>query len=134
MAKESEYVWGTTLTEQQRLLQQVELYVPDARWLLDQLEIRPGSRAIDLGCGPLGILDLLAERVVPQGEVVGVEWEPRFVEMATALLSERRCHQVKVMIGDATATGLLADSFDLAHARLLLIVVPDPRRAVTEMV
>jgi SAM-dependent methyltransferase len=53
--------------------------------------------------------------------------------MATTLLAERGCQQVKVLVGDATATGLVADSFDLAHARLLLIVLPEPQRAVTEM-
>jgi hypothetical protein len=57
MPSEADYVWGTGLTEQQRLLQQIELYIPEACWLLDHLNIRPASRAIDLGCGPLGILD-----------------------------------------------------------------------------
>jgi hypothetical protein len=71
MPLEAEYVWGTGLTEQQRLLRQIEFYIPEAAWLLDHLRIRHGSRAIDLGCGPLGILDLLSERVGPLGEVLG---------------------------------------------------------------
>jgi SAM-dependent methyltransferase len=134
MPPEAEYVWGTGLTEQQRLFQQIELYVPEARWLLDRLEIRPGARAIDLGCGPLGILDLLSERIGPMGEVVGVEWESRFVEIAKELLAQRKLGNVRVMVGDATATSLEENSFQLVHERLLLIVVPDPMKVIFEMV
>ncbi len=134
MTSASEYVWGTNLTEQQRLIQQVELYVPEASWLLDHLQIRRGSRVVDLGCGPLGILDLLAERVGPEGEVLGVELESRFVEMAKGLMTERKLDVVRVIQGDAAATGLPSDFSDLAHGRLLLIVVPEPERVVAEMV
>jgi SAM-dependent methyltransferase len=134
MPSEADYIWGTGLTEQQRLLQQIELYVPEASWLLHHLNIRPGSRAIDLGCGPLGILDLLSETVGPRGEVVGVEWEARFVEMAQTLLAERKIGNVQVTVGDATATGLAENSFQFVHERLLLIVVAEPRKVISEMV
>ena len=134
MPTEADYVWGTGATEQQRLLQQIELDVPEASWLLDQLEIKPGARAIDLGCGPLGILDLLSKKVGPQGEVVGVEWELRFVELAKGVMAGRKLANVKVMVGDATATQLADQSFHLAHERLLLIVVPDPMKVIFEMV
>jgi SAM-dependent methyltransferase len=134
MPSEADYVWGTGLTEQQRLLQQIELYVPEALWLLDRLKIKPASRAIDLGCGPLGILDLLSERVGPRGEVVGVEWESRFVDMAKGLLAERNLDNVRMRVGDATATGLADNSFQLVHERLLLIVVSEPKKVISEMV
>jgi hypothetical protein len=41
MVAEADYVWGTGITEQQRLLKQIELYVPEATWLLDRLELAP---------------------------------------------------------------------------------------------
>ena len=63
MADESEYVWGADTLEQQRLLRQSELYKPEMRWLLDRLKLQPGARAIDFGCGPLGILDRAGARV-----------------------------------------------------------------------
>jgi SAM-dependent methyltransferase len=134
MPPEGEYVWGTGQTELERLLQQIELYVPEATWLLDHLKIKSGSRAIDLGCGPLGILPLLSERVGPRGEVLGLEWESRFVEIAKKLLAERKLQNVQVTVGDATATGLPKHSFQFVHERLLLIVVPEPMRVISEMV
>src|SRR5262245_20808631 len=133
MAGEADYVWGTGLTEQQRLLKQIELYIPEATWLLDRLELAPGSHAIDLGCGPLGILDLLSERVGARGAVVGIEWESRFVDMAKILLRESGIENVSVSTGDAAATGLPDASFRFVHERLLLIVVPEPEKVVIEM-
>src|SRR5262245_59493649 len=126
ISREADYVWGTGATEQQRLLQQIELYAPYASWLLDRIRIKNGSRAIDLGCGLLGIVDLLSERVGPNGEVLGVELEPRFVEIAEKLLAERGIKNARVAIGDATSTRMPSDSFHVVHERLLLIVVTEP--------
>ena len=42
---------------------QAEELAADSAALLDRVGLRPGQSAIDLGCGPRGVLDLLAERV-----------------------------------------------------------------------
>ena len=106
----------------------------ETRWLLDRLDIRPGARAIDLGCGLQGILDLLSERVGPRGTVVGVEKNHQFAALARKFVAERRVENVEVLDGDAKTTGLPRASFDVAHARLLLVNVPEPERVVEEMV
>lgn len=134
MASASDYIWGTGLVERKRLLEQTELYVPEANWLLDHLQIKTGTRAIDLGCGPLGILDLLSARVGSQGEVMGIEWEAGFVELAKVLIAERALGNVTVRCGDAAATGFEENSFSFVHTRLLLIVVPEPQTVISEMV
>lgn len=134
MSQAGEYVMGGGLTEGQRLLKQGETVEKEARWLLDRLGVRPGSRVVDIGCGPLGILDLLAERVGPEGEVVGLEREPGFIEMARALVAERNLANVRLVQGDASATDLRRESFDLVHERLVLIQQPDPERMLAEMV
>lgn len=127
------YVLGGTDTELQRLLAQIAGLEPQARWLLDQIDIRPGGRAVDIGCGPLGILDLLSERVGPAGKVVGLERERRFAEMAKDQIAQRNLRNVEIVQGDALATGLDRESFDLAHERLVLINVPDRAAFITEM-
>jgi len=118
----------------ERLLQQCRGLEREARWLLDRLGVQPGWRVVDVGCGPLGILDLVAERVGPDGEVVGLEREARLVALGKTLLKQRDLSNVRFALGDAYATGLPRGAFDLAHARLLLINLTDPCRALAEIV
>jgi 2-polyprenyl-3-methyl-5-hydroxy-6-metoxy-1,4-benzoquinol methylase len=113
-------------TELQRLLLQVEALEPQARWLLDQLDIKAGARAIDIGCGPLGILNLLSERLAPAGRAVGLEREAaRFVEMARSETARRGLRNVEIVLGNALSNGLERASFDLVHERLVLVNVAD---------
>src|ERR1700756_253354 len=58
-----EYLLGHSANEEERLRRQPGELASDSRQLLDRLNIRPGDRAIDIGCGPQGIIDLLSERV-----------------------------------------------------------------------
>src|ERR1700720_104879 len=118
------YVLGGTLTEQQRLIAQARAREAYARSMLDQIAIEPGDRALDVGCEPIGIMDLLSERVGSGGAVVGVEREPRFVEMAQAEITQRGLRNVQVINADALRTGLEKNSFDVVHERLVLINVP----------
>src|SRR5262249_9599891 len=118
------YVLGGTVTEQQRLISQARGLEIHARSMLDRIPIEPGARAIDVGCGPIGIMNLLSERVGSEGTVVGVEREPRFVEMARAEVSQRGLQNVQIVNADALRTGLEKNSFDVVHERLVFINVP----------
>jgi len=127
------YVFGGTQTELERLLAKVDELKARARWFLDNLDIRSGSRVVDIGCGPMGILNLLSDRVGPHGEVIGVEREARFVETARRELTRRGLNNVKVIQADALKTGLEKNSFDLVHERLVLISVPERESLLAEM-
>ena len=113
------YALGGTLTEQQRLIAQAHGLEPHARSMLERIAIKPGSRTIDFGCGPIGILNLLSERVGSDGVVVGVEREPRFAAMAQAEVNERGLRNVRVVVADALKTGLEENSYDFVHERLV---------------
>ena len=119
----TEYVLGADDTERKRLLQQGETYQTEAGLLLDRLGVEPGWDVLDAGCGPLGILDLLSERVGPTGSVTGMDQEPRMLDMAAQSLAERRLVGVRLLAADAAATGLPDASFDLVHERLVLLNV-----------
>ena len=95
--------------------------------------MQPGWKAIDVGCGPLGILDLLADRVGPAGEAVGLERESRLVELGQTILAQRGVRNARFVLGDVYSGGLPRASFDLVHARLLLINLKDPEGALAEL-
>jgi len=129
-----DYVLGASSPERERLLMQCELFKPEARFLLDQIGVARNWWTIDIGCGPLGILDLLAESTGPGAEVIGLERDPNMLEFGHELMQERGLDSVRLIQGDAHDTGLPPSSFDLAHSRLVLVNVPDPMGVVNEMV
>src|SRR5216684_1275174 len=96
-----DYFLGAALTERERLARQAASFEREARSLLDRVAIQPGWQAIDVGCGPIGILNLLAERVGPDGMVVGLEREARFAEMARRMIAEHGLSNVHIVQGDA---------------------------------
>jgi SAM-dependent methyltransferase len=54
--------------------------------------------------------------------------------MAAGFAAARGLHCVQTVTADARATGLPSASFDLVHARTLLVNVPEPAEVVAEMV
>jgi ubiquinone/menaquinone biosynthesis C-methylase UbiE len=130
----AEYVLGGSDAERARLRAQAEEHEASARWLLREVGVAPGWRVLDVGCGPVGILALLSEVVGRDGEVIGLEREDRFVEMARAEVARRGLGNVTIVQGDALSAGLERDSFNLVHERLVLVNVPERRELVREMV
>jgi ubiquinone/menaquinone biosynthesis C-methylase UbiE len=129
-----EYLLGHSANEEERLRRQPQELAPDSRRLLDQLNIRPGDHAIDIGCGPQGIIDLLSDRVGANGKVVGLERSKSTVQLARKLVAERQLRNVEVLQADGKATGLPRASFDAVHARLILVNMSEPQRVVEEMI
>lgn len=127
------YKLGGGPAERDRLRRQSEELRAHSAALLDRVGAGPGWSAIDLGCGPSGVLDLLAERVGPGGRVLGLEANPASVALAREFGAVRGLENVAVTEGDARCTGLPSASFDLVHARTLLINIPDPAAVVAEM-
>ena len=127
------YALGRDTAEAERLRRQTTELHPLAAELLDRVGAAEGQSAIDVGCGPRGILELLAERVGPRGRVVGLEVDPVHVAMARELVTEQGLTNVEVIQADARHTGLPPASFDVAHARTVLVNVPDPEAVLAEM-
>lgn len=127
------YVLGSGERERARLLEHCDVRRASAGALVDQVGIGPGARAVDVGCGPLGVLDVLAERVGSGGLVVGLERDARMLDMATRSLHERDLQGVRLVRGEAEATGLSGGYFDLAHERSVVLHTPRPERVVAEM-
>ena len=133
MAHSDQYFLGHSSVEQRRLQQQAEELAEESARLLDQIALAPGSRVVEIGCGPQGCLELLSNRVGPAGSVVGIELSEHSVQLAREFLSSRRISNVEVRQGNAFETGLPRQSFDLATARLVLVNIPEPEKIVHEM-
>jgi ubiquinone/menaquinone biosynthesis C-methylase UbiE len=128
------YSLGSSPGESARLRRQADELAADSRELLDSIGLQPGQSAVDLGCGPRGILDLLSERVSPGGQVVGLDADPAHTAMAADFARGQGLADVRVVTADARSTGLPSGAFDLVFSRTLLINVPEPAEVVAEMV
>ncbi len=128
------YSLGSSAAESARLQRQASELAAETSGLLDSVAVQPGQSVIDVGCGPRGILDLLAERVSPGGHVIGLDADPAHTAMAADFVKDHQLANVQIVTADARRTGLRASAFDLVFSRTLLINVPDPAEVVTEMV
>jgi SAM-dependent methyltransferase len=128
------YALGSSPGESARLQRQADELAADSAALLDRVGLRPGHSVIDLGCGPRGILDMLAGRVAPAGRVVGLDADPAHTAMAAGFAAGRGLSGVEIMTADAASTGLGTGFFDLVHARTLLVNLPEPANVAAEMI
>jgi SAM-dependent methyltransferase len=100
---------------------------------LDMLAVTAGQRLLDVGCGMGDDVRALADLTGPSGLVVGVE--PSEVLLAEA---RRRAADSPLPLGFAAGYAcdlpFPAGSFDACRAERVFQHVPDPLRALTEMI
>ena len=94
------------------------------------LDLRPGLRALDVGAGPGLLAQDIAERIGPNGIVVGVDPSPSMLRLAHARTAGRHVSYVQ---GTATALPVAGGSFDLAVSTQVLEYVPEIDQAIEEM-
>jgi len=93
----------------------------------------PGARVVDVGCGA-GFDALIAGRMVgPTGAVVGVEMTPAMRTKARQAVSDAGLEHVEIRAGVAEALPVPDGWADIVISNGVLNLVPDKRRALTEM-
>jgi SAM-dependent methyltransferase len=102
-----------------RHVENARVHRPYSAKLLEAIGPGNGWRAIDVGCGPGGILDLLAAWVGADGIVVGLDQLTEQLPAARAFLQTRGGTGVHLLAADARVPALRAGTFDLAHARFV---------------
>ena len=117
----------------QRLRLQAQVWEPAASEFLAELDISPGSRALDLGCGAMGVLKSLSRLVGDHGTVVGLDRDITQLAAARAFVEEAQLTNVSIIEGDAFNTGLPAGDFDLVHVRFLFAPIGHDAELLAEM-
>ena len=87
------------------------------RPLVDQAEIRPGHRVLEIGCGT-GNLMLLAKRLHPDAEVVGLDPDPKALARARRKAG-RKALPVRLDLGFAQELPYPDASFDRVLSALM---------------
>jgi ubiquinone/menaquinone biosynthesis C-methylase UbiE len=101
--------------------------VRQRRATLEALELRPGERVIDIGCGPGYLAAEMAAAVGSDGFVRGVDPSPHMLAIAA-----RRGASVELAQGDALSLPADEASFDAAVSTQVYEYVPDIAAALAE--
>jgi ubiquinone/menaquinone biosynthesis C-methylase UbiE len=105
--------------------------VEQRRRTLEALQLQPGERVLDIGCGP-GYLTLeMAQRVGPSGRVVGVDTAQPMLDVAAARCEGRP--NVSFRLADAAALPFEDASMDAVAVVQVYLFVPDLARVFAEL-
>lgn len=97
--------------------------------LVEFAALRPGESVLDVGCGRGATLLPAAERVGPEGRVLGVDLSSEMVSLLRDDIARRGLGQASVRQVDAGALDVDAGSFDVALSSFVLHLLPDPEAA-----
>lgn len=102
----------------------------DASYLLPHL--KPGTRVLDVGCGPGSISLGLAAAVAP-GELYGIDMAQSQIDIATSAAHEVGLSNCNFQVADLMALPFPDDHFDVVHCCHVLMHIPDTQSALAEM-
>lgn len=106
--------WDTISGRPMKLVENLKSRPVFENLIRTTLELQPGDRVLDVGCGTGMNLGALSEAVGPTGHVLAFDYSPKMVEKATA--RAEAWDNVEVRQADATTVGLAPDHYDAALA------------------
>jgi len=98
---------------------------------VNRLDLKPGDKVLEVGCGTGTNLRLLVEGVGPTGEVFGVDCCDAMLTKAKELSERHQRHNVKLLLEDATEMHLPAP-VDGVLFSLSYTVIPNPLAALAK--
>jgi ubiquinone/menaquinone biosynthesis C-methylase UbiE len=99
---------------------------------LERIGLKPGQRVLEIGPGPGRLLLPAAQRVLPGGEVVGIDIQPGMVERLKARAKIANVTNLTAILGDATRPLVSEASFDVVFLVTTLGEIPDRAAALAQ--
>ena len=96
-------------------------------------EVLPGQTVVDLGSGAGYDLLLAAEKVGPEGRVIGVDMTDAMLDAARANAAKAGAHQVQLRKGLIEAMPIAADQADWIISNCVINLSPDKPKVFAEM-
>ncbi len=104
---------------------------PWAVELLNRVELKPGTRLLDIACGTGIVARVAAERSEGTASVVGIDMNPAMIEVAGRTASEEHL-EIAWQVGNAESLPFPDRSFDLVTIQQGLQFFPDKFAALSE--
>lgn len=104
------------------------LFADWAPHVVEMGDVSAGQVVLDVACGTGIVARTAAERVGPEGRVVGVDLNPSMLTVA-----ERACPGVELQQADVAALPFEPATFDVVLCQMALMFFPDIHAALSEM-
>jgi ubiquinone/menaquinone biosynthesis C-methylase UbiE len=104
-----------------------------AHTIIEHLDLQPGMKALDFGCGPGRVTVPMAERVGAAGEVTAVDLQAGMLERAQAKAREKSLTNIRFVQAAAGDGKLGGNQFDRATLVTVLGEIPDQATAMKEL-
>lgn len=102
--------------------------------VLDQIGLAPGMTCLDVGSGPGTAMQLLADRVGPEGHVTGLDLDGKLGRLALSDLRQAGGASFDFIEADVTTLESPSGSpFDVCFCRALLMQLRDPVAVLEKM-
>jgi SAM-dependent methyltransferase len=109
------------------------LFAPFGAAMLDAARLQPGERLLDVGCGHGTSTLEAAERVAPEGRVVGVDISAAMLEPAHQRAAAAGLDNVEFLQADAQVHRFEPASFDVVISRFGAMFFADPDDAFANL-
>jgi ubiquinone/menaquinone biosynthesis C-methylase UbiE len=88
--------------------------------ILRLLRLAPGTRVVDVGCGPGALVRKLAAWLGPASQIVGLDRDAAFVGYASQKARELKVNNARLVEGDALALPLRSESVDASISHTVI--------------
>ena len=112
--------------ELERLQMLERIFDPGTQRRMLATGLTTGWHCLEVGAGAGSIVRWLEQRVGPSGKVVALDHNPRFLRNSSS-------STIEILQGDICDLDLPPATFDLVHARYVMIHIADYRRAFERM-
>ena len=131
--RDATYTLGRTSHETTRLIEQSRIYGASTKRLCKRAGIINGMRVLEIGSGAGDVALMLAERVGPTGEVVGVELNAEILDTARQRATDAGLQNVEFIAADARDLSF-SDKFDAVVGRFVLMYMANPSEAFAKLI
>ena len=130
---DANYTLGRTSHETDRLIEQSRIYGASTHRLCKRAGISEGMRVLEIGSGAGDVALMLAERVGPTGQVVGVDVNAEILDTARQRATDAGAQNIEFIADDARSLAF-SEKFDAVVGRFVLMYMADPVEAFTTLI
>lgn len=89
---------------------------------------------LDVGCGTGDVSCMIASFLVPNGKVVGIDFNPFAVNYCSEAAKKRNIHNASFYVADAMNLDFDSQSYDATYSRFVFQHIKDPRKVLRELI